>query len=173
VNQNEKITRSSRFVDSLIKKCQQDKGFAANLRQCDMSGRNYLAWEFLISFGIDIENNYQAVPHLSIAAAIARAKPESNGSLSLGMALSLCYDDGAKSQPARARLRRLLACNSSEELGLILRPILLLVNSKCSRDLDYVQLLDQMLWFENSSERTKARWAQDFHRVNSVVEVDE
>jgi CRISPR system Cascade subunit CasB len=114
-----------------------------------------------------------AVRFTTIAAAIARAKPNSNGKIKIGQAIARCYTDGNQSDQAKAKLRRLLACESTAESGRILRPLFSLIEAKGNIALDYVSLLDQLLWFsqEDSRQRTKASWAQDFYGKSSFEEV--
>ncbi len=125
----------------------------------------YQSWEVLADFRIDIENENYRLPYASIAAAIARAKATRNGAKKIGQALARCYEDGNTSDQARAKLRRLLACESLPEACRVLRPLFALMDSRGSVDLDYASLLDDLLWFnnENNRLRIKARWAQSFY----------
>lgn len=152
-----------RFVHSVIQQCQQDKGLAARLRRGDNPATEYQCWELLASFGVDLEREHQRLPFVTMAAAIARAKAERNGSLSLGRALAACYEDGRDSSQAKARLRRLLACDELAELCRILRPLFSLIESKAGQPLDYVRLLKQLRRFPFNTQQVKAQWAQEFY----------
>src|SRR5690606_19465442 len=113
------ISREERFVSSVIHRCQQDKGLAARLRRADNPATEYQSWELLASLGIDLEKDYQRLPFVTVAAAIAKSKVANNGSLTLGRAIATCYDndsDGRESNQAKARLRRLLACDDLPEV---------------------------------------------------------
>lgn len=152
-----------RFVHSVIQQCQQDKGLAARLRRGDNPATEYQSWELLASFGVDLEREHQRLPFVTMAAAIARAKAERNGNLSLGRALAACYEDGRDSSQAKARLRRLLACDDLAELCRILRPLFSLIDSKVGQSLDYLRLLKQLRRFPFNTQQVKAQWAQELY----------
>lgn len=154
---------SSRFVTGVIKKCQQDKGLAARLRRGDNPATEYQSWEMLASFGVDLEKDYQRLPFVTIAAAIAKAEPERNGSLSLGQAIAACYEDGKESSQAKARLRRLLACSDLAELCRLLRSTFSLIDSKAGPPVDFIRILGQLRHFSFNGQRVKAQWAQEFY----------
>lgn len=156
-------TREERFVTSVIQRCQQDKGLAARLRRADNPATEYQSWELLAGYGIDLEDERQRLPFVTVAAAIAKAKIEHNGGLALGRAIAACYDDGRESSQAKARLRRLLACDDLAELCRILRPLFSLIDSKAGRPLDYLRLLRQLRRFGFSAPQVKAQWAQEFY----------
>jgi len=162
----EKSSRGKAFVQSMLLRCQTDNALAAALRRADNPATEYQSWEYLAAFNIDLEKPWQRLPFACIAAAVARAKLESNGSAGIGRALAACYEDGNESDQAKARLRRLLACDSVEECCRILRPMFSLIDSKAKVTLDYARLLDELLKFHWDSQQIKARWAQDFYRRN-------
>ncbi len=153
-----------RFVNSVIQKCQLDKGLAARLRRADNPATEYQSWELLASFGVDLEQEHQRLPFVTIAASIAKGKADRNGSLALGLAIATCYEDGRESSQAKARLRRLLACDDLPELCRILRPLFSLINSKAGQAIDHIRLLKQLRRFPFDSQQVKAQWAQEFYR---------
>ncbi|NNM51054.1 MAG: type I-E CRISPR-associated protein Cse2/CasB [Pseudomonadales bacterium] len=157
------VSRESRFVNGVLERCQQDKGLAARLRRADNPATEYQSWDLLAGYGIDLENESQRLPFVTLAAAIAKAKTEGNGSLALGRAIAACYEDGHDSTQAKARLRRLLACDDLPELCRILRPLLALIQSKVAQPLDYVRLLRQVRRFFFNAQQVKAQWAQEFY----------
>lgn len=162
--------KASNFVDYVIKQCRQDKGQAARLKRADNPNTEYQSWEVLANFGIDLEKDYQRLPFALIAAAIANSKAEENGNLLLGQAIAACYEDGNNSVQAKARLRRLLACDNTAEVCRILRPQLTLINSRVSQTIDFIKLLNQLQYFDfdESKQRIRAQWAQGFyHKSNS------
>ncbi|MGM0439662.1 MAG: type I-E CRISPR-associated protein Cse2/CasB [Chlamydiota bacterium] len=167
--------RSQKFVDYIIKRVEANKGDAAALRRADNPTTEYQSWEILAGFGINLEHDYERLPFAAVASDIAAAKPQSNGSITIGMAIARCYDDGKESDQAKAKLRRLLACDNIPEVCRILRPLLSLIASKGGLNLDYEALLDDLLRFnyDESRKRIKARWAQDFYGKSYKEEVSD
>ncbi len=163
-------THSESFVGHLFQRCIQDKGFAARLRRADNPATEFQSWDTLAAFGVNLDYAPERQPFALIAAAVARSQKPANGTLNLGKAIALCYDEGNQSDQAKARLRRLLACDQVEELCRILRPLLSLIQSRVSQPLDYVRLLNELRWFGRSAQQTKARWAQQFY--GRTVETD-
>lgn len=161
--------KSLAFVDYIINRCQADNGIRASLKRADNPATEYQSWEVLAGFNVDLDNENKRLPYATIAAAIARTKTEKNGAATIGQAIARCYEDGNakgnESDQAKAKLRRLLACDSVPETCRILRPLLKLIESKGNTALNYASLLDDLLWFgrEESQQRIKARWAQDFY----------
>ena len=157
--------KNLRFVDYIINRCQADNGLRAALKRADNPATEYQSWEVLAGFRVDLEYESQRLPYATIGAAIARTKAERNGTAKIGLAIARCYEDGNASDQAKAKLRRLLACDSVPEACRILRPLFSLIEAKCNIVLDYASLLDDLLWFghDESQLRIKARWAQDFY----------
>ncbi|NTU67616.1 MAG: type I-E CRISPR-associated protein Cse2/CasB [Chlorobiaceae bacterium] len=167
-SENDKKTgRPEAFVQYVIGLCQKDKGAAAALRRADNPATEYQSWEYLARFSINLENRFERIPYATIAAAIARAKIDSNGTSGIGKAIAFCYDEKCKSEQAKARIRRLLACNSVPEACRILRPILSLIETKTQISIDYARLLRQLVSFGYDSNRVKSAWALDFYRQSS------
>ncbi|ANT65416.1 type I-E CRISPR-associated protein Cse2/CasB [Prosthecochloris sp. CIB 2401] len=173
MDNEKKTSRPEAFVQFVLRLCQNDKGAAAALRRADNPATEYQSWEYLAGFNIDLENPFERIPYATIAAAISRAKAENNGSAGIGKALALSYDDKSASDQAKARLRRLLACDSVTEVCRILRPIFGLIDSKTTVTLDYAKLLNQLLWFNHDNNRIKAVWATDFYRHTAKEESKE
>ena len=157
--------KSLAFVNYIIKRCQGDKGIKAALKRADNPSTEYQSWEILAGFRIDLDDDGQRLPYVIIAAAISRTEVEVNGKVRIGKAIAQAYPEGNKSDQAKSKLRRLLACDSLTEVARILRPLLRLIESRSSSRLDYARLLDELLWFGNDASRIriKARWAQDFY----------
>jgi CRISPR system Cascade subunit CasB len=155
------------FVEFIIDRC-KDKGTAAALRRADNPSTEYQSWEYLAAFNIDLETPQQRVPYAAIAASIAKAKIEHNGQSGIGTGIALCYDDGNQSEQAKAKLRRLLACDSCVEACRILRPLFSQIESKGSCKLDYGRLLNQLLRFDFDSQSVKSQWAADFFRQSKT-----
>ena len=159
---------NARFVHGVIERCQQDKGMAARLRRADNPATEYQSWEMLAAFGIDLEREYQRLPFVTVAAAIAKAKSEQSGKLTLGQAIAACYEDGRESNQAKARLRRLLACDDLAEVCRILRALFSLIDSKVAAPLDFVRILEQLRRFPFARGKVKAQWAQEFYLRSSA-----
>lgn len=166
-------SRDQRFVEAILQRCAKDKGLAARLRRADNPATEYQSWEVLGSLGIDLEKDYQRLPYVTVAAAIAKSKAASNGKVSLGRAIAACYEDGRDSSQAKVRLRRLLACDELAEACRILRPILTLIDSKTGQPLDFVRLLKQLRNFPFYAQSIKAQWAQEFYGQAAVKSVQE
>lgn len=156
-------SREERFVAGVLKLCAENKGMAARLRRADNPATEYQSWELLATYGIDLEQERERLPFVSVAAAISKAKAERNGSLGLGRAIAACYENGNASDQAKARLRRLLACDDLVELCRILRPVLSLIDSKVGQGLDYIRLLKQLRRFPFNAQQVRAQWAQEFY----------
>lgn len=156
--------REMRFVTAVIERTSKDKGLAASLRRADNPGTEYQSWEFLASMGVDLEREHQRLAFAMIAAAIAKAKVDCNGQIRLGAAIAKCYEDGADSTQAKARLRRLLACDDCLEVCRVLRPVFSLISSKVKQPIDYARILKQLIRFHFSSGEVKAQWAQEFYQ---------
>ncbi len=166
-NTEKSKNRARSFVEFIIQGClaEKNKAMGAALRRADNPATEYQSWEYLAKFGVDIDKDWQRLPYATIAANIAKAKPTGNGNTGIGRAIALCYADGKESDQAKARLRRLLSCDSVEEVCRILRPLFTLIVSKTDSNLDYAKLLEQLLKFhwDDSRQSIKACWAQDFY----------
>ncbi|SEF53949.1 type I-E CRISPR-associated protein Cse2/CasB [Nitrosomonas ureae] len=167
--------KSLAFVDYIINRCQADNGLRAALKRADNPATEYQSWEVLAGFKVDLEYENQRLPYAAIGAAIARTKTEKNGTVRIGRAIANCYEDGNASDQAKAKLRRLLACDSVPEVCRILRPLFSLIEAKSNIALDYAGLLNDLLWFghNDSQSRIKASWAQDFYGKPAVEGKDE
>lgn len=169
--------REARFVARVIQRCSTDKGLAARLRRADNPATEYQSWEFLADCGIPLDHESERLPFATVAAYIAKAKLQANGSHTLGRAMAACFEDGSQSDQAKARLRRLLACDAPAELCRILRPLLTLIDSR-GQTLDCARLLKQLRQFASAAHKgddlwlqnIKAQWAQEFYGHKVEVE---
>ncbi len=166
--ETDRDSRGQAFVAFILKRCEQNRGEAARLRRADNPSTEYQSWETLAAFNVDIDKPWQRLPFAAVAAALSRAKIDQNGHSGIGQALAGCYEDGNASDQAKAKLRRVLACDSVEEVCRILRPVLSLIASRGHHVLDYARLLDQLLKFHWDPQIIKARWAQDFYRRDAT-----
>ena len=153
------------FVDYIIRRCESDTGTRAALRRADNPATEYQSWDVLAGFHVNLESEGERLSHALVAADIARTNTSKNGFVKIAQAIARSYQDGHNDDQAKAKLRRLLACDSVSELVRILRPLLRLFESRGVGTLDYVSLLNDLRWFnfDESRERTKIRWAQDFY----------
>lgn len=150
--------RCQAFISHVINRMGNDRAMGARLRRADNPATEYQSWEYLVPFGVNLEHARERKAFATVAAALARAKPNGDGRLGIGRAIASVYDGGMTNDQAKARLRRLLVCASSEEACDILRPLLRLVASRGAA-VCHARLLRDLLYF---SERTRERWAQDF-----------
>ena len=166
----QKTDRAEQFVAYVLRRCSEDKGFAARLRRADNPDTEYQSYEMLVRFGVNIENDAERGAFLLIGAALARLQPRQDGTASLGGALKSCFEEGEQGD---ARLRRLLACDRQDELYRILRPLLMLIADKQTRLLCYSRLLKEVLYFSRNGQRTKLAWAQEYYgyRVTDTREL--
>jgi CRISPR system Cascade subunit CasB len=167
------LDKPTTFVLGVIDMCLKNKGYAARLKRSDNPATEYQSWEILASYNIDLEKKYLRLPYVTVAAAIAKAKPEEPGQLKLGQGIASCYEDGNEGKQARAKLRRLLACQDTSEVCRIMRPLFSLIHSKSRQTLDYVRILKQILRFYWDAPAVKAQWAQEFFRYNPNEQGDE
>lgn len=169
--------REASFVARVIRRCGEDKGLAARLRRADNPATEYQSWEFLADCGISLDHESERLPFATVAAYIAKAKLDENGKQGLGRAIAACFDEGNQSDQAKARLRRLLACDEPIELCRILRPQLALIDSRGQR-LDCARLLKQLRQFAIAAhtgddrwlQNIKAQWAQEFYGHKVEIE---
>ncbi len=158
-------TREERYVKAIIERMKTDSAMAAALKRADNPATEYQCWEYLADFKIDLEKPWERIPYTTVSAAVARVKPAQDGFYSFGAALASCYDDGTTrgrdNDQARSKLRRLLACDTIEEVCAILRPLLSLIASR-EKKLAYGRLLNQLVWFENNPQKIRIRWAEEF-----------
>lgn len=162
------------FVLFVINAIEKDKGIRAAFRNADNPATGDQVWEYLARFNISLHNPKEYLPYTTIGAAIAKGKIKMNGSKKIGQVLAACYEESSNSEQAKARFRRLVACESVEEVCQILKRLLNLIrsNSKLANDLNFTQLLKDLLNFrwDEARQKVKSRWAQDFFYVESEKE---
>jgi len=161
--------RCQAFISYVISRMGDDRAMGAKLRRADNPATEEQSWEYLAPW-VNLTHTRERRVFGTVAAALARAKPKADGTLGMGRAIASVYVDGAVNPQAKARLRRLLACASSEEACDILRPLLQLVVAR-GATVGYAQLLRDLLFF---SEKTRERWAQDFFSsATSEIQTEE
>jgi CRISPR system Cascade subunit CasB len=156
---------SKKFVEYIMQTVNTSKAIQVALKRANNPNTEYQSWEILAGFGINIDYENERLSYATIASSIAHTCQSVNGNTSIAKAIGMCYQDGNQSHPAKTKLRRMLSCDSTSEICRILRPLFSLINSKGIVSLDYVKLLDQLRWYDNedSRQRTKISWAQDFY----------
>ena len=154
---------AARFVSYVLQKLQSDDtGFRAALTRADNPATEAQAWSVLVKF-CDLKNDRQRLPLALIGACMARVRAEENGKQSFGEALQLCKEKlGEDDERIERKLRRVLTCDDTLELVQVLRPILRFVVSQGNVALDYIQLLKDVLYF---NEKTKLIWASQYYNV--------
>lgn len=160
------------FINSVFKRMKNDTAFCAAFKRADNPDLEYQCWEYLADLHIPelkLDNNYTRLPYVTVFSAMAKSKQTNDGSLELGKALCDSYDDGVKSQPARMRLRRLISCDSTEEVCAVLRPILQFIISK-EVHISFEKLLADLNIFNLAKERITSKWAQQFYGTDSKEE---
>lgn len=161
------------FVRYVIERMDKNKGVAAKLRHADNPATEYQCWEILAGFNVKLDDPNRRLPFATIAAAMAKAKIIENGTARLGEVLAGCYEKGKESDQAKAKLRRLLAADSLEEVCRILRPVFSLIQSKNSKKLDFARLLEDLLNYNYNHLRIKSQWAQSFYGTSIPGEKEE
>lgn len=166
-----KTERPERFVERMFELCNnENKAAKARLKRADSDNPKVAeqSYEYLVQFFIELDRDYEYRPYATIAAAIAISEAKHNGGIGIGRAIALCYPEDNGSDQAKAKLRRLLACESVTEVCRILRPLFGLIDAKAGMNLDYAKLLKQLLKFHWDNQYVKSRWAQDFYqRINT------
>lgn len=165
-----KITTGKKFINYLCRTISTNTAKAAALKRADNPALEYQSWEILNHFGIDLTHDQERLIFCLVAAAIAKAKIKEDGSIGIGTAIANCYDNKSKSDQASAKLRRLIGCDSIEELCSVLRPLLQFISSKIGNTLNYGKLLDELLLFQRNPSKVKAYWAQNFYNQKPFEE---
>lgn len=176
------------FVEYVFKRKKDDTGFAAKLRRCDNRDTEYYAYEILSKF-IDMQKDSQRLPYALIGAAICKDNSTIDGEDNLGTSLAKCLkakwdaenkwermsekerDD--KIRQGSLRMRRLLDCDSIDEICLILRQIITYIQSNMPGSLSYSQLLADINGFDSlNSNSIKRKWATQFFEILLPVRKD-
>lgn len=155
------------FVAYVYDRKEKDHGFRARMRRALSPTQAAQVWGDLVPF-VDISKSGPRMFFTLLGASIALEKGTESGRDGLGRVLFLCSGSAQKAGdsddgPNASRLRRLVACQSSESLCRNLKPLLTLIRSRCPGQLDYVRLLDELLSFEYDDEKIKARWIKEFY----------
>lgn len=150
----------NRFFESVNSKT--GTAMRAAFKKADNPDTEYQCWEYLAYYGVNLEYPEKRLPYITVFSSIANSDRSTDGSLKFGKALLVAYESDIESEPARARLRRVLACDSTEDVCKILRSVLRFINSK-SVAISYASLLKELKYFDVAPEKIKAGWAQQFY----------
>lgn len=137
----------------------------AAFKRADNPNTEYQCWEYLpkcTNYKVNFKYPKRKLPFITVFSSIAHSDRCTDGTLKFGEALLAAYDYDRDSEPARARLRRVLACDSVEEVCAVLRSVLRFITSK-DIGISYASLLRDLRYFDNAPKKVKARWAQQFY----------
>ena len=151
---------SNSFVSYVIKKSSSDTAAKAAFARGDNPNTEYLVWEYLASW-CDIADTRQRRAYALIAAAIARGQVSANGEMNVGECLRRAANDPSdlENAPEKAKLMRLISCDSPIEVVEYLRSIIRYLQAKEGARLDYAQTLDDIMWW---GESCKIKWSKAF-----------
>lgn len=176
-----KNDRAENFVNFVMQFCiAENKAALAALKCADNPNKQEKSYDYLSAFYIDCKNPNEFLPYATIAAAIAKTNSKENGHVGIGRAIARCYDtietsDNKKEidPQAKIKVRRLLACDSTEEACRVLRSLFSLIESRNIKNINYISLLRDLESFHLDWKRelTKQYWAKDFY--NRVLDKDD
>lgn len=157
--------RATRFVTELFRRKMTDHGLRARLRRGQSPAQAHMVLADLAPY-VSLTWVPGRTAYMLVGSSIAWEESAVSGSDGLGKCLRACAEGGdAENSPMTARLRRLLACRTTEEACRVLRPMLSLIRTRCPGRLDYVRLLLDLVFFESNQDRVKAGWVCDFYRI--------
>lgn len=150
-----------KLLSGIISRCLQDSAFRSALKKADNPDTEYQSWEYLALYGVNLEFAERRYPFTTVFSAAARSGKSIDGYLKFGQALLHAYENDRDSMPAKSRLRRVLSCDTTEEVCIIIRPVLKFIAGK-GIPISYGLLLRDLKYFNVYPEKTKASWAQQF-----------
>lgn len=170
---NNKNDHNSYFIDYIFRLCKSDSGAASKLKRAGSENQMALSYGILVGAGIDIEKKYQLIPHSIVAEIIAKSDLESDtGKENFGKVLRLASElKKEKGQEVNdTKMRRILNCDTLEELQIVLRSMLNFIISRGFIDkLSLNDFLKDLLKFESewAQNRIKKKWAIGFYSSNN------
>lgn len=155
------------FVAAL-RKASKDRGKMAALRRA-MSPRVQVdAWPVIADLGGDLRQ-----PVYGTIAALFATHPEESTAPNFGATCrQIALQDGGKGEVAESherRFRRLLACDTGEELSKHLRAMIRLAASK-SVGVNYQQLFTDLRNWDRFGGDIRVRWASEFWPARQTPE---
>lgn len=141
----------------------EDRGLMAHLRRALTSAGEHYAWPHLVRW-CNLENDQQRTVYATVAACYALHPEHENtgnfGSVVRQIALGLHGGNDAL-QSFEGRFRRLLTCDSVEELCLHIRRVVQAAKQR-GVPINYHRLLLDLLWWQHDARRVKVQWAQSY-----------
>ena len=160
---NDGKNKEERFINQIIeRRC--DIAYISALKRAD-NPNHQMAFDAskILCRWVNLNDENEYIPYSIIGASVARRKPEFDGHLGLGEAIDRCYNnnDVEKSNPSETKLK-LLMCNSTKKVCLMLRQPLEIINSR-DVPLNYGRLLNQLVWFRKNGDYYKRLWTTEFY----------
>lgn len=165
--------KDRKIVERIMERMKDDNGMRAHLTRADNPDTEHYSYRYLAAYWGREDGARERIAkesYQTVCASIARRRVEQNGSRSLIKELHRNYaTDGLldDKSPAHARLRRILACRTSQEANECIRPLLRLIESKEGLSIDYVQLLQDLIYF---GDRVREKWAKEFYVYHTAGE---
>ncbi len=157
------------FVNFVIRKIKDnDTEFRAAMSRADNPALESCAWEYLIPY-CNIEYEAERMAFALIGAAIARNRPDADCDSGLGNSFrSVCKKDEDDERELR-RFRRIIACDTVQELVPVLRPQLNYLASK-GAGIGYTRLLYDLLYW--NKDKARIWMIQFFHKSRQAEEAE-
>ena len=146
---------NSRFIAQLVRLC-DDRGHSAALRRYWSETTRHQALPILGRLGaIGDDRN-------TIVAALYAVHPNHSEGFGIGLAALRLGDRKDGDHPYDSHFRRLLACDTLDDLALQLHRLVQRL-SRESIPLDYAKLLKELrFWSTGHAESVKTSWAKEF-----------
>lgn len=158
--------RAADFVGAL-RRARADRGKVAALRRglVDNPRLHVDAWPVIAGLGGDIGQ-----PAYVAIAALYASHPEESTAHNFGEACRRIAQADGKDIPEsfERRFRRLLACDGAEDVIGQLRSWIRLAASR-GVGVNYESLMNDLLWWNRSADRTKVEWARSFWQSGDVA----
>lgn len=130
MNKEKKEIPEKGLMDAVFKRLSTDTAFRAACKRADNPDTEYQSWEYLAEYKVNLEYEESRLPFATILSSAARSSRHADGSVNLGKALLIAYDGDIKNTAARAKLRRILVCDTVQDACRSIRPILRFIESK-------------------------------------------
>lgn len=163
--------RAADFVGAL-RRAANDRGKMAALRRglTDNPRLHVDAWPVIAGLGGDIGN----AAYVAIAALYASHPKDEPSLRNFGdTCRRIAQGDGKDiAESFERRFRRLLACDSVDDVIGQLRSWVRLAASK-GVGVNYESLMNDLLWWNRSSDRTRVEWAKSFWQSGEPVTTEQ